>query len=91
MTDNGNTTPSESKKGGKRLIAEWLGNEASPRVEGRTARRITKAEAKKSGEWEIPDNLLWSADNHYRVDVSDTPDSFREMLAKDKSFKITEE
>jgi hypothetical protein len=88
-TNGGSTTP----KTGKKIIAEWVGDDRSPRLEGaqsRSSRVITRKDAKQS-EWEIPKDLRWDRTNSFRQDVTDTPESFRQMLEKDKSFKLTEE
>lgn len=74
-----------------KVIAEWVGSEASPRVEGRTARSLSKKDVQDSLVMEITKNLHWGPDTNYRVDVTDESEQFREWLGKQQEFKVTEE
>ena len=74
-----------------KVIAEWVGNDASPRIEGRTARSLSRKDVKDSLVMDITKDLHWGPETNYRVDVSEQPEPFREWLGKQPEFKVTEE
>jgi len=74
-----------------KTIAEWVGNETSPRVDGRTARSLSRKDVKDSLVMDITKDLHWGHETNYRVDVSDQPEQFREWLGNQQEFKVTEE
>lgn len=80
----------EGSEGGTKVIAEWKGNEASPRVEGVSVRHLSKKDVKDGWTVEISKDLQWGPHN-YRVDITDEPAAFREALERDGSWKVTEE
>jgi len=76
---------------GPMQVAEWVGSEKSPRVDGRSVRRMTKADVKKSLVMELTRDLEWGPATAYRVDISNESESFKEWIGKQKEFKVTEE
>lgn len=83
-----NDTPEPT---GPRTIAEWVGSEGSPRVDGATAREISKKDAKTGLVMNLTRDLRWAHETAYRADVTDEPDSFKEWLGTQPEFKVTEE
>lgn len=74
-----------------RVIAEWIGSESSPRVDRRTAREITKKQAKDNLLMTVTRDLKWTHATAYRADITDEPDSFKEWIGGQAEFKVTEE
>ena len=92
MAKAGSTEVAESNEPtGPKVIAEWVGSPASPRIDGRTVRTISKKEAKDGLIMDLTRDLRWGHETAYRADVSDESDAFREWLGKQPEFKITEE
>lgn len=75
----------------KRIIAEWIGDEQTTRVDGVTARGLSKAEMKEQVLMDITEDLVWGPRTFYRQDITGESQAFKDWLAKDPSFKITEE
>lgn len=73
---------------GPRVIAEWIGSEKYKRVDGATARVITKKDMKDTVLMDITEDLVWGPATHYRQDITGESNEFKEWLEKDKSFKI---
>ena len=74
-----------------KIIAEWIGDLQSPRIEGRTARSISKKEAEDGLIIDLTRELRWGPETAYRADVTAEPESFHEWLRKQPAFKVTEE
>ena len=83
-------TDAKSNDSSKRYIAEWKGTDASPRIDGATAREISRKEAKDGLLMETTRDIRWDHEHAYRADVTDEPEAFREWLGKN-GFKVTEE
>lgn len=54
-------------------------------------REISKKDAKSALSVDLEEDLVWERSNNHRVDVSNVPSAFLEMLKKDKDFKISSE
>lgn len=76
---------------GVRTIAEWVGDETTPRIDGITARELTQKDMMDGVLMETTRDLRWGPETSYRADISAENQSFKDWLAKDASFKITEE
>lgn len=76
---------------GPKFIAEWTGSDLNPRIDGRTARTISKKEAKDGLIMDLTRDLRWGPETAYRADVTAEVPAFREWLVNSKEFKITEE
>lgn len=74
-----------------KTIAEWTGSETSPRLDGPTARSISRKEAKDGLIMDLTKDLRWGNETAYRQDITDEPESFKEWLRKSGEFKVTEE
>lgn len=74
-----------------KVIAEWIGSERSPRLHGRTARSISRKQAKEGLIMDLTRDLRWGPETAYRADITDEVPAFREWLENSKEFKITEE
>jgi hypothetical protein len=88
MVKPANSKAEVSESTGPRVIAEWVGSEKHKRVDGSTARMITKKDMQDTVLMEITEDLAWGPATHYRQDITDESEEFQEWLAKDKSFKI---
>jgi len=76
---------------GSRVIAEWIGDAASPRIKGSTSRELTKAQVKDGLLMTLTRDLTWTHATAYRADVTDESDAFKDWLHEQKEFKVTEE
>jgi hypothetical protein len=76
---------------GTKLIAEWVGSDNSPRVEGHSARKLSRKDVKDGLVMDITKDLNWGPETNYRVDVTDQPEPFLNWLREQKEFKVTEE
>lgn len=83
-------TESDTPKGPK-TIAEWVGDNTAPRIDGRTARVLTKKEAENGLIMDLTRDLRWGPETAYRADVTGEPEAFHEWLKKQPEFKVTEE
>jgi hypothetical protein len=81
----------ESNDGGQKIIAEWIGSNTSPRIKGRTERKISIKEAKDGLLMDLTRDLRWGPETAYRADVSAEPEAFQNWLREEAEFKVTEE
>jgi hypothetical protein len=90
VAESNETEPTTTK-----VIAEWVGSESSPRLQGRlqsgTARELTRKQVKDGLVMDITKDLRWDHTTNFRVDVTDQPQPFIEWLDKQSEFKVTEE
>lgn len=91
QTDTTVADSNDTETTGTKVIAEWLGSDGAPRVHGRSARTITRKQAKDGLLMDLTRDLRWGHETAYRADITDEPASFQEWIGKQKEFKITEE
>ena len=75
----------------KKIVAEWVGDLQSPRIDGRTSRSLSIKEAADGLIMDLTRDLRWGPETAYRADVSAEPEAFHEWLRKQPEFKVTEE
>lgn len=90
---NSNTADSvaEGNDSEKKIIAEWVGSNTSPRIKGRTERKISVKDAKDGLLMDLTRDLRWGPETAYRADVTAEPESFKNWLEEQAEFKVTEE
>lgn len=90
-TTNTNADESVASSNDTKLIAEWVGNDRTPRIQGQSARELSKKDVSEGLVMDITKNLRWGPETSYRVDVSEQPEPFQNWLREQSEFKVTEE
>lgn len=93
VAESNDADPAEGAQEGaeKRIICEWIGDDANPRVKGRTARELTRKQVGDNLLMKASRDLYWGHETAYRADVSEENETFLNWLKEQPEFKVTEE
>lgn len=77
----------ESADSGKSVYATFVPGLGLPNHR----RVISKKDVKTALDLEIDKDVVWEKENRHRVNVTNAPEAFVEMLRNDPDFQVTED